>query len=152
MTLCPELRIPTILFFPKRRRRLQWRKRLAALLSVKYGLAPGGLAMLLEDDERLGHYLQQFLSDHHVPYPPPLYDQRGRYLFAAPAKINVLAAALLRAVSKSHDNELFVLLVDLLELTDELPPLLRAVKSGAGSTPSCLVDLPLAPRNSVHRS
>jgi hypothetical protein len=40
----------------------------------------------------------------------------------------VIAHALLRAVGKGHDNELFVLLVDLIELTDNLAPLLRAVK------------------------
>jgi hypothetical protein len=101
---------------------------MAALLSVRYGLAPGGLALLLEDEERFAGYLQRFLTDHHVPHPLPLYDREGRYLFAAPAKGDVLAAALLRAVGKGHDNELFVLLADLLELPDQLGPLLRAVK------------------------
>ena len=40
----------------------------------------------------------------------------------------MLAAALLRAVGKGHDNELFVLLVDLVELEGRLAPLVRAVK------------------------
>jgi len=57
-----------------------------------------------------------------------MYDRKGRYLFAAPEKIPVLASALVRAVGKGHDNELFVLLADLLELEDHLGPLLRAVK------------------------
>ncbi|MFX9065594.1 hypothetical protein ABTN38_19505, partial [Acinetobacter baumannii] len=43
-------------------------------------------------------------------------------------KIEVLSGALLRAVSQGRDNELFVLLADLLELTEHLGPLLRAVK------------------------
>src|SRR5262249_26374502 len=101
-------------FFPVPRRLLPLRQKLAAPLSVHYGLAPGGLAMLLEDDERMGTYLQRFLAEHHVPYPFPLYDREGRYLFAAPHKATVLANALLRAVGKSHDNELYVLLADLL--------------------------------------
>jgi uncharacterized protein (DUF58 family) len=122
------IRIPSAWFFPRRRRWLRWRKQLAALLSVRYGLAPGGLGLLLEDDERFGFYLQRFLSEHHVPYPLPLYDRQGRYVFASPGKVKVLASALLRSVGKGHDNELFVLLADLLELTDELEPLLRAVK------------------------
>jgi uncharacterized protein (DUF58 family) len=121
-------RIPLLLFFPKSRRLLRWRKQLSAVLSVKYGLAPGGLGTLLEDDERFGAYLQRFLANHHVPFSAPLYDTRGKYMFAAPDKVAVLASALLRSVGKSHDNELYVLLVDLLELTDELAPLLRAVK------------------------
>ncbi len=121
-------RIPAAYFFPGRRRRLRWRKRLAAVLSVRYGLAPGGLGVLLEDDEQLGRYLQRFLAEHHVPYPLPFYDLHGRYLFAASGKVSVLAAALLRAVGKGRDNELFVLLADLLELTEELDPLMKAVK------------------------
>jgi hypothetical protein len=117
-----------ILFHPARRRHFHWRKRLAALLSVRYGLAPGGLALLLEDDTAMIQYLQRFLAEHQVPYPLPMYNRRGRYLFAAPEKINVLAAALVRAVGKGHDNELFVLLVDLLELEDHMGPLVRAIK------------------------
>src|SRR6185437_11687241 len=56
----------------------------------------------------------------------------GRYLFAAPEKVPVLAQALLRAVGKGRDNELFVLLVDLLELDDYLEPILRAVSVALG--------------------
>jgi uncharacterized protein (DUF58 family) len=108
--------------------RVRWRKRMAALLSVQYDLAPGGLAVLLEDDERFSLYLQRFLADHHVPYTLPLYDDSGKYLFAAPRKVEVLARGLLRAVGRGRDNELFVLLADLLELSNELEPLLRAVK------------------------
>jgi uncharacterized protein (DUF58 family) len=116
------------MLFPARRRIYRWRKRLAALLAVRQRSLPGGLALLMEDDERLVLALQQFLAEHHVPYPLPLYDRAGRYRFAAPAKVRVLAEALLAAVSRGHDNELLVLLVDLLDVADELAPLLRAVK------------------------
>src|SRR5207248_1055609 len=104
-------------FLSARERRLaRWRKQLAAVLSARYGLAPGGLALLLEDDAQCALLLQRFLAEHHVPYPLPLYDAEGRYLFAAPGKVEVLAQALVAAVGKGHDNELFVLLADLLEL------------------------------------
>ena len=122
------IRIPSAFFFPARRRAVVWRKRLAALFSVRYGLGPGGLGLLLEDDDRCSYYLQRFLSEHQVPYTLPLYDKKGAYLFAAPAKVKVLAESLLRAVGRGHDNELYVLLVDLLELSDALEPLLRSVK------------------------
>ncbi|HZT82322.1 MAG TPA: DUF58 domain-containing protein, partial [Gemmataceae bacterium] len=115
-------------FAPRQRRLARWRKRLAALLSLRQGLGPGGVGLLMEDDERFNLALQQFLGEHHVPYPLPLYDRQGRYLFAAPGKVEVLARALMQAVGKGHDNELFVLLADLLELSDRLDPLLRAVK------------------------
>jgi hypothetical protein len=98
------------------------------MLSVRYGLAPGGLALLLEDDERCSTYLQRFLSEHHVPYNLPFYDHQGRYLFSSPGKIEVLAGALLRAVGRGRDNELFVLLADFLEIVEHLAPILAAVK------------------------
>jgi uncharacterized protein (DUF58 family) len=115
-----------------KRRRDRWRKQLAAILSARNGLAPGGLAMLLEDDDALSLFLQRFLSEHQVPYTLPLYSPEGRYLFAAPDKIPVLAKALVRAVGRGRDNELFVLLADLLELDDALDPLLRAVRVALG--------------------
>src|SRR5207249_6873656 len=65
---------------------------------------------------------------HHVPAPLTLYDEQGRYRFAAPAKIERLAKALLSAVLRGKENELFVLLVDLLEAGSHLEPLLRAVR------------------------
>jgi uncharacterized protein (DUF58 family) len=112
----------------RRRRRARWRKQMSALLSARYGLGPGGLQALMEDDAACARYLQEFLSEHQVPYALPLYDSRGVYQFASPEKVEVLRKALLRAVGKGHDNELFVLLIDLLELTEHLDPLLSAVR------------------------
>jgi uncharacterized protein (DUF58 family) len=105
-----------------------WRKRLAALLALRQGTGPAGLAAMLEDNDLYVLRVQEFLNDHQVPYPLPLYDEAGRYLYAAPGKIDVLSRALLRAVRRGRDNELFVLLVDLLELEDHLGPLLAAVR------------------------
>ena len=113
---------------PRRRRYEARRKKLVALLSVRHGLAPGGLEALLQDAEQMALHLQRFLAEHHVPFRLPFYDARGNYLFAAPEKVDVLARALLQAVGKGHDNELFVLLADLIELSDRLEPLLRAVR------------------------
>jgi hypothetical protein len=122
------LRVLPALFAPRRRQRLQWRKKLAALFSVRYGLAPGGLGLMLENDEQFTRCAQRFLAEHHVPFPVPLYDSQGRYLFAAPGKIDVLTKALLQAVARGHDNELFVILVDLLDSSDRLDPLIKAVR------------------------
>jgi hypothetical protein len=129
LTLALLLLFAGVLLVTWRVRRLaRWRKRLAALLSERYGLAPGGLAALLEDDDAFSLLLQRFLAEHQVPYALPLYDADGRYLFAAPEKVPVLAQALLQAVGRGHDNELYVLFVDLLELDDRLAPLLGAVR------------------------
>jgi uncharacterized protein (DUF58 family) len=129
--LLMRLRLGTLLgnffrvFVPQQYR---WRKQVAAVLSVHYGLGPGGLALLLEDDEQCGQYVQRFLAEHQVPCPVAFYDAQGRYLFGAPGKIDVLANALTRAVLCGRDNELFVLLVDLLETGPHLEKLLRAVR------------------------
>ena len=129
----------------KNRRLARRRKCLAAVLAERYNLAPGGLGILLEDDEQFSLVMQRFLAEHQVPYPLPLYDRQGRYLFASPGKIDVLADALVRAVGKGRDNELFVLLVDLLELVDQLEPLLRAVKVTLARHHQVLVICPWPP-------
>ncbi len=114
-------------FSPAYHREYRCRKELAAILAVRYELGPGGLALLLEDDERCVEYLQRFLAEHQVAYPYPLYDDEGRYVFAAPAKAQVLAGAILKAVTQAKDNELFVLCIDLLEMTEQIGDLERAV-------------------------
>ncbi len=124
--------ILTVLFSGRQRRLSAWRKRLSALLSVRHGLAPGGLEAMLEDDVLFVLHMQQFLAEHQVPYNLPLYDAQGRYLFAAPEKLPVLGKALLQAIGRGRDNELFVLLADLLELDEHLEPLLQAVRVALG--------------------
>ncbi len=107
--------------------RYRWRKKLAALLSVRYKLGPDGLSQLLYDDAAFAQHMQGFLAEHNVPFSPPLYSPQGEYLYQEPGKVAVLAQALLGAVARGKDNELFVLMVDLLE-SDDLGLLLRAVK------------------------
>jgi uncharacterized protein (DUF58 family) len=112
---------------PAYHRAYRWRKQLAALLSVRYSLGPGGLALLLEDDVTCGRYMERFLAEHQVTHPYPLYDSEGRYLFRSSGKLRVLADTLLTAVMRGKDNELFVLLADLLDAGPELARLERAV-------------------------
>ncbi|MFL5244999.1 MAG: DUF58 domain-containing protein [Gemmataceae bacterium] len=131
------------IFSVRRRNLIRRRKRLAALLSAEHGLAPGGAAMLLEDDKMLSRHLQQFLGEHRVPYGLPLYDDRGRYQFSAPTKLETLAKAILHSVRMGHDNELFILAVDLLELEDHLEPLLRAVSVALARQHQVMLILPL---------
>jgi uncharacterized protein (DUF58 family) len=112
---------------PTTHRLYRWRKQLAAILAVRYGLAPGGLAMLLEDDDQCAYYLQRFLAEYQVSFPFTLYDNEGRYQFAAPEKARVIARAILKAVTHGKDNELFVLCIDLLESAQFLGELERAI-------------------------
>ena len=140
-----------LLFQPKRRRLARLRKKMAALLSQRYELGGGGLELLLEDDRKLGTYLERFLNEHHVPHTPQLFDSRGHYLFRSTAKLERLTAALLRAVGKGHDNELFVLFVDLVELEHDLDPLLRAVKVALARHHQVFVVLPWPPELELPR-
>jgi uncharacterized protein (DUF58 family) len=121
------------------------RKRLAALLAVRHDLGPGGLSLLLEHEDRLSLHLQHFLAEHQIPYPVSYYDARGRYLFASPEKVQVLSRSLLTAVGRGHDNELFVLMADLLEIDDDLDPLIRAVKVARARHHRILVVCPWPP-------
>jgi len=134
-----------IFLWPRETRLVSCRKRVAALLAARYRLAPGGLALLLDNDEQMGAYLHRFLAEHRVPYGLPLYDEHGRYRFVSPQKVAVLAGALLRAVGKGHDNELFVLLADLLEVGDHLKTLLGAVRVALARHHQVLVVCPWPP-------
>jgi uncharacterized protein (DUF58 family) len=145
-TLLPLIGYLLVLSFNRRRQRLAvWRKRLAALLSVRYGLAPGGVELLMEDDDVFSLLMQRFLNDHRVPYTLPLYDAHGRYRFAAPEKVPVLAKALREAVGKGRDNELFVLLADLLELDNALGPLVQTVRMAIARHHQVIVVCPWPP-------
>jgi uncharacterized protein (DUF58 family) len=130
---------------PAEWKRLRWRKKLAAILAMRSGLGAPVLAELLEDDGRFVLELQRFLIEHQVPFELPLYGPDGRYLFAAPEKIEVLAGALRGAVGRGRDNELFVLLVDLLEQSDRLDPLLATVRMAVARRHHVLVVCPWPP-------
>jgi len=136
-------------FSPYSHRLYRWRKQVAAVLSVRYGLGPGGLALLLEDDRECTHYIQRFLIEHQVPCPMPFYDSRGQYLFGAPGKIDILAKALTHSVLRGRDNELFVLLVDFLETGHHLEKILRAVRVALGRHHQVLVVCPWPPNVDV---
>ncbi len=112
------------------RRQYRWRKQLAAVLSIYYQLGPGGLARLMDDDDHCRLFTQRFLSEHQVPVPATLADDAN--LFAEPAKYDVLAGALLHAVARGRDNELFVVLADLSGTAPHLEKFLRAVRVALG--------------------
>jgi len=140
-------------YWPPDHQSYRRRKLLSAFFSVRYGLAPGGLAMLLEDDALFACQAQRFLAEHQISAPLTYYDTCGRYQFAAAGKLDILARTLLRAVGRGRDNELFVLAVDVLELDDQLGKLLAAVKVALARHHQVLVvcpwprDFPLPPRD-----
>jgi uncharacterized protein (DUF58 family) len=123
-------------------RKHRWRKRLAALFAVRYKLGPGGVGLLMNDQPAFERMARQFLADHQVSCPLALVDEQGRSPFALPPKVDVLAKALMQTVARGQENELFVLMVDLLDLVDHLEPLLRAVRMARARHHQVLVVVP----------
>jgi uncharacterized protein (DUF58 family) len=121
--LHPELLNPNInhvpfTWFPIRRgKRLERfrRTRMAAVLTELYSLAPDDPQNLIWDDVRMASMCQQFLIEAGYGWTWPVVDRRSNELHDWHGKFQVLTNALTRVVARSHDHELFVLLVDLLD-------------------------------------
>lgn len=153
--LYPELLDPEVNRIPFWSFRLRnplrrWRKRLASVLSVRHGLGPGGLSLLLDDDDAMRRQVVRFLGDHQVACPIPLFDANGRYRFRSSSKLEALSAAIARSVALGKDNELFVLLVDLFDVDLAQKPeafesLLRTIRMAHARRHQVLVILPWPP-------
>jgi hypothetical protein len=118
------------------------RKQVASILAARRH-EPGMMGLMLEDEEQFRLELLHFLHEHRMPLEMPSYGPRNEYLFAAPEKVGVLAAALRYAIGRGRDNELFVLLADLLPVADRIEPLLAAVKVAVARHHTVLVVCPL---------
>jgi uncharacterized protein (DUF58 family) len=132
----PELLRPKVnrvpfRIFPLRAKRRTQRHRRAQMVSVLaeyFRLRLTDPVRLLHDDRWMAELLQRFLGEHQVGYEVPLYDAAGNYRFAASDKVQVLARALNRSVRKGHDNELYCIMADLLELEEQLEPVFAAIR------------------------
>jgi hypothetical protein len=126
---------------PWRSERLR-RKQLGLLFATLDGEPPGAESQYLHDDQLFARRAQRFLAEHHARYPVRLYDARGRYLFHSRAKLDTLVKALNYGVARGRDNELFVLMVDLIDLADDLDYLLRAVRVAVARHHQVMIILP----------
>ena len=104
------------------------RLKIGYLLRDMYQLAADAPVRLAYDDMLFAEYGEQFLNDHGVAWVGPNYDDNGHNLFESTYKMNVLNSALLHAVSRSKDNELFVVMVDLIDHTPRLYDLIAAIR------------------------
>ena len=113
----------------RRKRELTQRKQLCAVLALQDGTGPAGVEYLVHDDEAFAERVGVFLQAHQYRCPVPLYDEAGRYRFRCESKARVLADAMVRAVSRARDNELYVILADLAELDGyHLTTLMKAAR------------------------
>jgi hypothetical protein len=106
------------------------------------GDTPAAVERYIRDDEAFCRRAGRFLADHRVRLPVALYGPDGRYRFRGEPKAEVLAAALLRAVARARDNELFVILADLAELGPAVAPVVRAVRVARSRHHHVLVIVP----------
>ena len=134
--LHPELLVPKInqipfTWFPVRRsKRLERfrRTRLVAVLTELYSLPADQPQHLIFDNVRMAEACQRFLIDAGYDWTWPVVDCRGNELHDWHGKFEVLSEALTRVVARSHDHELFVLLVDLLDHPDPPGRLTNAIR------------------------
>jgi uncharacterized protein (DUF58 family) len=129
-------------WFGFRRQELTRRKRLAAVLALRDGTGPAGIERLVNDDDAYAERVGRFFQQHQLRCPVPLYDNAGNYRFRCPGKAGVLGHALVRAVSRARDNELYVLLADLTELGSDLAPILKAARMARARHHQVLVIVP----------
>jgi uncharacterized protein (DUF58 family) len=129
-------------WFGERKRELTKRKQLAALFALQDGAGPGPVERYVHDDGAYAARASAFLRHHLLRCPVPLYDDRGRYRFRCAGKAAVLAGALVRAVGRARDNELYVVLADLAELGSDLAPVVRACRAARARHHHLLVIVP----------
>jgi len=104
------------------------RKKLAALIAVEEGLGPGVLSWFEHDEAAASAALQRFLAKHRVPYSPPIFDAKGKFLLADQGKAERLARILARAIAHAKDDEFFILMVDALSLLEHWDAFVSAVR------------------------
>jgi hypothetical protein len=112
-----------------RRRERGRRKKLAAVLAVEQGLGAGSLSWLEHDEAAMAGATQRFLAEHRIPYSPPIFDAKGKFLLSDVHKAERVAKLLARAVAHAKDDEFFVLMVDALSLLDGWRKFMSAVRT-----------------------
>jgi uncharacterized protein (DUF58 family) len=129
-------------WFGERKREKTKRKQLSALFSLQDRTGPDAVERYLQDDEAYAIRVAEFLQHHLLRCPVPLYEDDGRYRFRCAGKAAVLAQAMIRAVGRARDNELFVIMADLAELGHDLAPVARACRIARSRHHHVLVIVP----------
>jgi uncharacterized protein (DUF58 family) len=129
-------------WFGERKKELVRRKQLSALFSLQDGTGPDGIERYIHDDAAYAARVAAFLQHHLLRCPVPLYDDHGQYRFRCAGKAPVLAQAMIRAVGRARDNELFVVMADLAELGHDLAPIVKACRVARARHHHVLVIVP----------
>ena len=122
--------VPWSLFplFPKSRKRFKRRTRLAALFTQLYHLPIDVQSQLIYDDRLMSSWCHQFLTDAGMAWMEPAIEDNGKAKHDCIPRLESLSSAITNAVAYGKDNELFVILVDLLDCSAELHRILPAIR------------------------
>lgn len=104
------------------------RYRLCGALAEVFQLSPYQQVECMHDDACLSVHLQKLLWQAGMPWMAPIVPDNGDPNKEAQRRLQVIRDALLRAIAHAHDNEVFVIFVDLLSCAANLTPLKQAVK------------------------
>ncbi|MFT5525013.1 MAG: hypothetical protein ACI9HK_002979 [Pirellulaceae bacterium] len=110
--------------FPASRYRRRQRQQLATLFCELYELPADGPTRLQQDNPVMAKYAQQFLLDAGCA---PSYSVFGSSE-SHQKKMDILTTELVNSVTRGRDNEIFVLLVDLLDHREGLEQLTRTIR------------------------
>jgi uncharacterized protein (DUF58 family) len=124
------------------RARIRQRKQLGLIFATMDGSGPGTIERTVRDDDFIIDRANRFLIDHHVRMTPTLVDEKGRDRYRAVEKVQTLSTALLRAVARAKDNELFAIFADLARLGSDAEPVLKAIRVARARKHQVLVVMP----------
>jgi uncharacterized protein (DUF58 family) len=125
------------------RGKIRDRKQLGLIFAALDGTGPATIERTIHDDDFVRERANRFLTDHNVRMTPTLVDDRGQYRFRHPEKAEVLSQALLRAVARVRDNEMYVILADLLALgLDGIQPIVKSVRAARARKHQVLIVVP----------
>ena len=113
---------------PAQRRLVRRRSQLCAALTNLYGLATESASQLRHDNLHLAILCQRFLGESGLAWTWPVVERRSREVHDWDARFEILTTALTGAVARGRDNELFVLLLDLVDYTGSLERLRQIIR------------------------
>lgn len=123
-------RIPFSLFpvLPWNRRRFHERCMLATVVSHLHSLGIDGQIQLMHDDILMAWHLQQFLNQSGSAWMAPVVEDRRRNEHDGLPRMQQLSDAIVRAVARARDNEVFVIVADLIDCVPAISHLIPAVR------------------------
>ncbi len=122
--------IPWTVFplLPMNRERYRSRFLLAGALASLFDLSLREHIFLVQDDTRLARLTHRFFTQERQAWLAPVVTLRNRGIHSGMARVQLISAALNRLTARARDNEVFVILADLLEVTNGFSQLLPAVR------------------------